>query len=259
MSAMKFNYIAINNSLHESLILEKASVSQIMVDTEIIGKVDRQFGKKTVINNHQIEDVILLKENLNVPIICRINPYNQNTNDEIKRALNAKADCIMIPMITNMEHFKKMVDLIEGKAQVIPLIETPYSFFKLDEILNFSDFKQIHFGLNDLFIALGMRNLFEILLSNTFKAGVDFAKNKVDVLGVGGVGFPNENQKVNPLLIFNHLNQLGANSVILSRSFFEQGYEVNNIKYGLNKLEDSLQSFEYSKELFVKQIESFLI
>lgn len=256
---MKFNYIAINNSLEEALILEKASVSQIMVDTEIIGKVDRQFGKKTVINNHQIEDVIALKEKLTIPIICRINPYNQNTADEIKRAIDAKADSIMIPMITNMEHFKEMVNLIDGKSQIIPLIETPYSFFKLDEILNFYQFKQIHFGLNDLFIALGMRNLFEILLSSVFKAGVDFAKDKVEVLGIGGVGFPNENQKVNPLLIFNHLNQMGANSVILSRSFFEQGYDEEVVKQGLHKLESSLKSYEYSKELFVKQVESFLI
>lgn len=44
---LKFNYIALNNAPEQVKFFLKSGIQQIMVDTEILGKVDRQkYGYK---------------------------------------------------------------------------------------------------------------------------------------------------------------------------------------------------------------------
>ena len=57
-----FNYIAITNSTEQAKILSDCGVQQIMVDIEILGKVERQGHKDTVISNHRLKDVLKLKQ-----------------------------------------------------------------------------------------------------------------------------------------------------------------------------------------------------
>jgi citrate lyase beta subunit len=163
------NYIAITNQPQEVLILEKCGVGQVMVDAEILGKVDRQKGRNTIISDHKIEDVRNLKLlNLNIEIICRINPFHQKIFEEIDQAIDVGADYIMLPMIKCIDDYKLIVDYVDKRIKIIPLIETTYSLFNLKEIIEYSYIKQIHFGLNDLFIDIGYKNLFELILSNFF-------------------------------------------------------------------------------------------
>ena len=195
-----------------------------------MGKVERQGHKDTIISDHSLNDIIALKNlNLEAEIICRINPFHNGTIDEIDTAIRNGADVIMIPMITSLENYQSMVDRIQDKAKVLPLIETPYSVFKLSEILDYSDLTQIHFGLNDLCISLGMKNLFEVLLSQTFQDTVRNIKISGLVKGIGGIGDPQISQKVSPLALLNRYMKCGSNSVILSRSFFSKSFEKEYI------------------------------
>ncbi len=130
-----FNYIAITNNPSHAIILDRVGVQQIMVDAEIIGKEERQKGKNTIISDHLISDVKKLKDlHLSSKIVCRINGYHSGTSNEIDEAIDSGADIIMIPMIRSMKEFEEMVKQINNKCKVLPLIETPYSFFKLPEI-----------------------------------------------------------------------------------------------------------------------------
>lgn len=235
-----FNYIAITNNIQEAVLLSNCGVQQIMVDTEIMGKVERQGHKDTIISDHSLNDIIALKNlSLEAEIICRINPFHNGTFDEIDTAIRNGADVIMIPMITSMEDYQSMVDRIHDRAKVLPLIETPYSFFKLSEILDYSELTQIHFGLNDLCISLGMKNLFEILLSQTFQDTVSNLKTSA-LKGIGGIGDPQVSQKVSPLALLNSYMKCGSNSVILSRSFFTKSSEKEYIIRSLKIFENSI-------------------
>ena len=237
-----FNYIAITNNIRQARILSDCGVQQIMVDTEILGKVERQGHKDTIISDHSLNDLIALKNlSLKAEIICRINPFHAGTYDEIDTAIRNGADVIMIPMITSMENYQSMVDRIHDRAKVLPLIETPYSFFKLSEILDYSKLTQIHFGLNDLCISLGMKNLFEVLLSQTFQDTVSNLKTSGLTKGIGGIGDPQISQKVSPLSLLNRYMKCGSNSVILSRSFFTKSSEKEYIIRSLEIFENSIK------------------
>ena len=238
-----FNYIAITNDPKHAKNLSECGIQQIMVDTEIMGKVERQGHKDTIISDHSLNDILALKNlSLEAEIICRINPFHKGTFDEIDTAIQNGADVIMIPMITSMEDYQSMVDRIHNKAKVLPLIETPYSFFKLSEILEYSKLSQIHFGLNDLCISLGMKNLFEVLLSQTFQDKVSNVKISGLTKGIGGIGDPQISQKVSPLALLNMYMKCGSNSVILSRSFFSNSSEKEYIMRSLEIFENSIKA-----------------
>ena len=234
-----FNYIAITNDIERATTLSDCGVQQIMVDIEIIGKVERQGHKNTVISKHGLSDVLKLKQlNLKSEIICRINPFNIATKMEVDSAIEYGADIIMIPMINSLEDYRSIVNMIGSRAEVLPLIETPYSFFKVHEIISYSEIKQIHFGLNDLCISLGMRNLFEVLLSETFQNIVSNIDVKSMRVGIGGIGDPQVHQKVDALLLLNTYLKCGASSVILSRNFFASNYDQEYIAHSLNRFEE---------------------
>jgi hypothetical protein len=239
----KFNYIAITNSLQIAKILENCGIQQIMVDAEIIGKKERQEGRNTIISDHKINDIALLKSKITKSkIICRINPYYEDTFNEIEQAISLGVDCIMIPMIQDVSLYKKMFRQVDGRASIIPLIETPYSIFKLTEIVQFGSINQIHFGLNDLFLSLGMKNLFEVLLSPVFNFAISQVRSTIKITGFGGIGDPNTKQLISPSLLLNEHLKLGSNSVILSRSFFKNGYEEDYIKKSLNIFESIIDN-----------------
>jgi hypothetical protein len=258
--AYDFNYIAITNSVEDSLVLDACGIQQIMVDTETLGKAERQTGINAVFNSHSIEDVTLLKESgVHAKLICRINPFNCNTYDEIDSAIASGTDFIMLPMIQSLEELKLMVKRIQNKTSIIPLIETSYSIFKLKEIIEITKAKQIHFGLNDLSISLGMKNLFEVLVSPIFAKVIEFANEHVELVGVGGIGDPLVRQKLSPELLINEHNLLGSRSVILSRSFFSKGYNQDRILSSLEAIEILVKK-DVDKLLhneLIQQIEKF--
>jgi 2-keto-3-deoxy-L-rhamnonate aldolase RhmA len=236
-----FNYIAITNEPCKAEIFSDAGIQQVMIDTEIIGKVERQGHKDTVINNHALNDIYVLKKlNLNSEIICRVNPYNKNSYREINTAIDLGVDLIMIPMITKLEDYISMVDWIGDRVKIIPLIETPYSFFKLSELLDVTDISQVHFGLNDLCIGVGMKNLFEVLLSDTFQ--VITKSVNVGVKGIGGIGDPQKVQRVSPIALLNAYMKCDSNSVILSRNFFMESSDKDYIVRSLRIFEEVIKS-----------------
>lgn len=254
----KFNYIAISNHIEHCLALQEVGVQQIMVDAEIMGKKDRQKNKNMVMSNHDITDVEILKKNgIKSEIICRINPYHTSIFNEIDCAISCGTDAIMLPMISNISHYKKMVEKVDNRCKIIPLIETPYSVFKLEEIIEFGALSQLHFGLNDLSIALGNKNLFEILLSKPFENIVKFASERVSLIGIGGVGTPLKAQTVSPELIFHRYYKMGSRAVILSRSFFSEGYNPKDIEAGIMRLEQSLEK-NFTREALQNQINHFI-
>lgn len=246
------NYIAITNKPDEAKILDDCGVQQIMVDTEILGKAERQQGKRTIISHHKIADIVALKKmQLKAEIICRVNPFNSNIFNEIDSAIEAGADCIMMPMIKNIDEYKAIVDRVNSRVKIIPLIETTYSLFVLKEIIEYSNLTQIHFGLNDLFIDIGYKNLFEILFSEFFSNFVNFAADNIEVVGIGGIGNPNTLLKVDSLLLFSEFLNLRGSSVILSRSFFKDGYDCKSITDGLSKFEEILEDPKKYRNLVI--------
>ena len=243
----KFNYIAITNNFKLAEQLDRAGVQQIMVDLENIGKSDRQKSTNAVINYHQVSDIVRIKSHVNkAKIICRINGFYAGTFNEIDSAIEAGADSIMIPMIRNLNDFTAIVEYVGERVKILPLIETPYSLLKIDEILSICKPEQIHFGLNDLSIGFGLSNIFEIFLSKPFKDIVLSCAEKLDIVGVGGVGNMHHKYTISPEYILNEHKLMGSNCVILSRAFFSKDMDDYFIKDSIKAIEDIVLS-DYSE------------
>ena len=151
----------------------------------------------------------------------------------------------MIPMISDIQSYKRICNFVNKRIKIIPLIETPYSFFKMDEIITMGFSNQIHFGLNDLKLSIGNNNLFELLFSPVFIKSVKMISKKTKITGVGGVGSPLSKQIFDPKYILNECLNMGCNSVILSRSFLSNHQLKNDILKCLNLFEEQIKNFKY--------------
>ena len=78
--------------------------------------------------------------------------------------------------------------------------------------------RNIHFGINDLSLALKEYHMFSMYLNPFFRSSVaNFAKNNIPI-GIGGIGHPAA-LPISPELIMNAAFSLSASRFILSRTF----------------------------------------
>ena len=69
----------------------------------------------------------------------------------------------MLPMFKNSQELKEFSDLVEGRVNIIPLVETYSSILDMHNIVKISGVKEIYIGLNDLHLDMGMKFMFEPL------------------------------------------------------------------------------------------------
>jgi len=235
---MKYIFITNNPELAHFAFINGAG--RIMVDLEIIGKNERQKGLNSVISNHQLEDIknIKIVDN-NIQVICRINPVHSNTEFEINEAIFYGANFIMLPMFTTSNEVDYVYRLINGRAKLILLFETPQSIVRIRQIISEKKFDEAHLGLNDLSLAMGLNFMFEILTSGIVEYIVSYFKSNNIPFGIGGIAKYGEGIASSELIMSEHV-RLGSSSVILSRSFHEYSNTIEELNSRINfKLEIS--------------------
>ena len=116
-------YILISNDHEIANYAHECGVDRIMVDTETLGKQERQKSVNAVFNTHNISDVSIIKDHSKIDVICRINKLNSRSNIEIDKAIDHGADYIMVPMIRDELDIHHITKLINGRIKFIPLLE----------------------------------------------------------------------------------------------------------------------------------------
>lgn len=217
--------LLITNQPDEAFLWDKAGVNYIFIDLEILGKDNRQGHLNTVISHHTIEDISLIRPQVsNGELLVRINPLNSGSLDEVAEVISRGADVIMLPMFKSHEDIQQLQSLVKGRCKVYPLIETPEALNDIENLANIKGVDGYHIGLNDLHIAHGNKFLFEVMLSNSFKVGVETLRKKSVPFGIGGVSRLGGGALPAELILKEHY-RLGSSRVILSRAFKS---EVNN-------------------------------
>ena len=206
-------------------IAESSGVDRIFVDMEYIGKAARQGGMDTVQNHHTIEDVHRIRQTLTkAELMVRVNPIHEalpdypSSEEEIGAAIDAGADVIMLPYFKMAREVQKAIDIIDGRARFMPLLETPEAVDALDEILALRGIDELHIGINDLSLGYGKKFMFEMLSDGTVEriclkcrlAGIPYGFG-----GVAGIG----SGKLPAEVVLREHYRLGSSFVILSRSF----------------------------------------
>ena len=196
---------------------------RIFVDLERNGKAERQAGRDTFISSHQMGDVGRVKSVLkHSRLMVRVNPYHSQTpaaaRDEINEVLAQGADMLMLPMFSGVDELRSFTDLVAGRAQVVPLLETAGALACLEDWVDTPGLGEVFVGLNDLHLSLGCRFMFEPLLQGHVDRVAAAARRHGLRFGFGGIARVDEGLLRGGDVLAEHL-RLGSGAVILSRTF----------------------------------------
>ena len=214
--ALKLMYIT--NDPQVARIVELAGVDRIFVDMEYIGKADRQGGMDTVQSHHTVQDVAAIRNAVRVNPIHEATDEYSSSKDEIDAVIAAGADIIMLPYFKTAAEVETFLDLVNGRAKTMALLEAPEAAEIVDEILTLQGLDEIFVGLNDLSLGYKKRFMFELLADGTVERLCEKFRRTGIHYGFGGVAAPGTGILPAERIIREHY-RLGSTCVILSRSF----------------------------------------
>lgn len=219
-----FEFIIITNDSNLSKISADLGV-RVMVDIERNGKHERQKNRDTLISHHEIDDLKTLTKKIpNGTFILRINPLCSSTREEINRGIEAGAHHIMLPMVRTEKEIEICLDYIQGRCSIIPLVENGEALMNLHKILKFKEIKEVHLGLNDLSLDLGIDFMFDLIDLGLVDFFCKTAKKNNKIFGFGGVSVVGDGALKSEDILFHH-KRLSSKRVILSRSFVKKVYD----------------------------------
>lgn len=247
--ALKLMYIT--NNVEVARIAQKYGVERIWVDLETLGKNERQGHIDSVKSHHSISDIKRIVSILDKSeMLVRVNPINENSEEEINQVIDAGADIIMLPMWKSKNEVISFLKYVNGKTKTVLLLETKEAVECLDDVLNMGGFDEIHIGLNDLHLSYGQVFMFQLFTDGTIENLCNKIKKYNIPYGFGGIAklgtgdLPAEN------VIQEHY-RLGSTRAILSRSFcnvdnFDSIEDIDNVFFEniekLRKYEESLKN-----------------
>lgn len=221
---MPIKLMYITNDPEVAKIAQDNGVDRIFVDMEYIGKAERQGGMDTVQSHHTVADVKRLREVVTTSeLMVRVNPWHEATDEycsseeEINAVIEAGADVVMLPYFKTAEEVSLFIDCVNGRSVTFLLLETSQAVEQLDQIFALHP-DELHMGINDLSIDRGKKFMFEMYSDGTVESIMKKCHEANIPCGVGGMARIGEGT-LPADYILGELYRLGANTVILSRSF----------------------------------------
>jgi len=214
----------------------EAGVDGVIVDWENAGKEYRQSGADTQINFDTLEDLVRVRASTKALVVCRINGFYSGTPDEVRSAISAGADEILLPMVRSAAEVEKVLKLASGRARVGILIETVEAV-ELAAQLCLLPLSRVFIGLNDLAIQRGYRNIFLAIADGTVER---VARVCDKPFGFGGLTLPERGFPIPCRLFIGEMARLGCKFGFLRRSFLsdikgrEMKIEIPRIRKALD-------------------------
>lgn len=216
---MSLKLMYITNREDVAVIAQKYGVDRIWIDLEVIGKEKRQKGINSVKSHHTLNDIKRIKPFITTSkLLVRINPWNENSKNEIRAVIDAGADIIMLPMWKTANEVQQFITAVNGQCKTILLLETKEAESCLDDVLQIPSLDEIHIGLNDLHLSYGLSFMFELLTNGTVEKICNKIKATKLPYGFGGIAKLGAGDIPAERIILEHY-RLGSTCAILSRSF----------------------------------------
>jgi hypothetical protein len=227
-------FIFITNSPELAAYVVGRGVDRVMVDLELLGKVERQGHLSTVISRHDFDDIARVRAAIpGKELMVRLNPVNDCTEEEVDRAVELGADVLMLPMFRTAYEVERFCAYVSKRARVCLLLETAAGASALTDIIAVSGVDEVHIGLNDLHLDLGHTFMFEPLAYGLVDdiAGAVCAAGLP--LGIGGLARAGEGLLPADMLLAEHV-RLHSTGAILSRTFHRNSASVTDIVRQMN-------------------------
>lgn len=199
-----------------------AGINRIGLDLELLGgKAVRQQNLNTWISDHKESQLLALRHALKKSkLFVRTNPPHPRLEEEIDRFIKAGAEVLMLPMFKTAEDAANFIKYIDGRAEVSLLIETAAAAVRIDEIIQLKGIDEIHIGLNDLHLDIGLKSHFELLRYQFMDTLSDIVHNADIPFGFGGIGRVKDDRLPIPAdLIYSQYIRLRADRALVSRVF----------------------------------------
>jgi hypothetical protein len=243
------NLMYITNDPSLAYYATQVGVNRIFVDLEILGKYERQGHKDTLISRHTIEDVGIVRAAVpQANLLVRINPFHENTKHEIESVLAYNPQMIMLPMYKTVEEVEQVARLINGRCELIPLLETKEALECPEQVCQVEGVSELYVGLNDLHLSLGLKFMFQLLSDGTVENLSKIAHSCGKKFGFGGIARVNEGLLPSQYIIGEHI-RLNSNSVILSRTFHRQVQSVDHLQNDIDFANEIVKVRQYEQEM----------
>lgn len=214
---------------------------RVMLDLERMGKAQRQAGRDTLISAHELADIPAVKAQLRrTRLMVRVNPLHAGTQAEVDAAIAGGAHLLMLPMFADAATLQAFLRIVDGRAGVVPLLETPGALSCIENWIALAGIDEIYLGLNDLHLALGLRFMFEPLASGIVDRVAQLAQRHRMRFGFGGIARAGEGLLPGEDVLAEHL-RLGSGAVILSRTFQRSDAELEDGVERLRAAETKLE------------------
>lgn len=161
---MKYFFFTANQLLAKKAL--ECGVDYVIIDWERRGKDKRQLNKGFEINEDSEEDAKRIANEVGVPICIRINALSEETEEEVRRALDCGAEVVMLPMSQSVDQVQCFLDILGGRAKSLIQIETKHLLEEVVALKNL-DWDFTHVGLNDLMLSRNKSNIWESVYDGT--------------------------------------------------------------------------------------------
>jgi len=222
---------------------DEAGVDRIGIDIERIGKLARQgHVAHARLAAHQLDDVATVAAHTrHAAVFARLNPLHEGSTEEVERALQLNARVLMLPYFTEAKEVASFVQIVDGRAEAVPLVETAAAVDRLSELVAIPGLREIMVGLNDLQLSLALTNPFEIVVSDRMQAIAECVRGAGLRFGFGGLARVDDTSlPIPPDLIVAQYARLGASSAWLARSFF-RGITASEVGPAVRALRERLR------------------
>ncbi|KJU82080.1 HpcH/HpaI aldolase [Candidatus Magnetobacterium bavaricum] len=227
---------------------KEAGIDRIVVDLEKSGKQERQQGYHLEINTHTIDDIKRIKDTFpSVNVLCRINPFHENSHKEIEHVIDAGSDVIMLPMFKKTEEVRSFIDCVNGKAVTSILVETKEAVEISDE-LKVLNIDEVYVGLNDLSISLCLNFAYEVCLKGILDRLRNIFSDKD--FGFGGITVLEKGRPLRTKSIMKEMARLKCNKVIMRRAF-KHDIAACNMSIEIQKIRSYYNQLQYRDEKMI--------
>lgn len=217
---MKFFFITNSSSL--ARFVTSNGVDRIFIDLELLGKIERQGHLNTLISRHKMTDIPPVRSAISgTELMVRLNPVHTGSQTEIDTAINAGADILMLPMFRCVAEVERFASMIRRRSRLCILVETKEAMEDIARIAAIEEVDEVHIGLNDLSIDLGLNFMFMPLAMGLVDSMAQELRQIGIPFGLGGVARLDEGLLPARLLLGEHV-RLGSSASILSRTFHRQ-------------------------------------
>lgn len=206
-------------------LADAAGIDRVGVDLESHGKRERQAGLGTWVSTHRIERLPAVRGALaRACLFARVNPVSADTPEEVERLIGFGVKVLMLPMFRSAEEVAWFAEVVDGRAAVVPLLETQAAARDIASVASVEGVREIHVGVNDLALDLGMPNRFAVLDCELVERVSAHVRQAGLRFGVGGIGRVDDaGLPISSDLIYAQYPRLGATAALISRAFTGPG------------------------------------